>query len=455
VSASPTDSALSAPKSTDVPQLAGWGRIFGPGRELVGEDLGSLTDGMILTRGLGRSYGDSSLPPVGTLDVAGTRLADRILAFNEQTGDIHVEAGLSLRELNRIFLPRNWFVPVSPGTAFVTVGGMVAADVHGKNHHVNGCFGAHVTRLLLRVPNGGLIWCSRDEEGELFRATIGGMGLTGHILEVSFRMHRVTSPWVEQETERFDNFDDFIAGLKDASANWPMTMGWIDCLQRGENMGRGILFRGRWAAREIAPKHFPKPPLQLRAPFETPSWLLNGLTMRLFNWLIYHKHGRGMRKAIVHPEAFWYPLDRVLHWNLLYGPRGFTQFQCVIPDDAGLGAVRQFLEVLTGLGGASFLCVLKDCGPEGDGILSFPRPGTSIALDIPCRDDTQALVDKLNEAVIATGGRIYLAKDRFTRPEHLAAMEPRLPRFAAVRDKWDPDRRIRSAQSVRLLGDPT
>lgn len=435
------------------PQLSGWGRVFGPGREIVSENLLRLCADAVLSRGLGRSYGDSALPPPGVLNVAGTRLADRILGFDEQTGTIHVEAGVALSELNRLFLPRLWFTPVSPGTSFVTVGGMVAADVHGKNHHVAGCFGQHVTRLLLATADGQTRWCSPDDHPDLFAATLGGMGLTGHILEIVFTMRRVESPWIEQETERFDNIDAFVTGLKAASAQWPMTMGWIDCLQRGAGMGRGILYRGRWATEQSAPKQPPKRPFPLFAPFELPSWLLNNLTIRAFNSLLFTKHGGRVRRKTVSPASFYYPLDRVLRWNLLYGPRGFTQFQCVLPNEAGPGAARRFLEVLTRLGGASFLCVIKDCGAQGDGVLSFPQPGISIALDIPVRDNVSELVAALNEAVIAEGGRIYLAKDRYSTTEHFAQMEPRLERFSAIRDVWDPERRFRSAQSVRLLGD--
>lgn len=435
------------------PRLAGWGRIFAPGREFASEDLRAITRTVPLTRGLGRSYGDSSLPPPDRIVVAGSRLADRLLAFDPENGALRVEAGVALDVLNRLFLPRGWFVPVSPGTSHVTVGGMVAADVHGKNHHVAGCFGAHVTELLMRVADGRIVRCSPEHESELFNATIGGMGLTGHILEVAFGMQKIPSPWIEQQTERFSDLDSFVVGLKAASAAFPMTMGWVDCVSKGGAMGRGILFRGRWAAANKAPPTPPRWRRPIPAPFEPPSWLLNSLTMRLFNLAIYHSHGARQKTAIVTPEVFWYPLDYFSRWNILYGPAGFTQHQCVLPDSAGTDAVRRFLQVISGLGGASFLCVIKDCGPEGQGLLSFPKPGISVALDIPVRPGTPALIDALNEAVIAEGGRIYLAKDRFTRPEHFAAMEPRLPAFNAIRDAWDPTRRLRSAQSVRLLGD--
>jgi decaprenylphospho-beta-D-ribofuranose 2-oxidase len=421
-----------------------------PGIERRSEDLRTLTRALPLSRGLGRSYGDSSLPASGDLEVASTILADRILSFDDETGLMRAEAGLSLHDVYRLFLARGWFTPVTPGTQFVTLGGMVAADVHGKNHHVDGCFGAHVIELLVRVADGRLVTCSPTIESELFRATLGGMGLTGHILEVVFRMQRVPSPWLWCETVRVPNIDAYIDALKEASATWPMTVGWIDCLTKGPHLGRGILTKGRWATAAEAPRDPPRPRKRLTIPFDAPSFLLNPLSIRAFNAFLYR---RRWPRGIVHPESSFYPLDILRHWNRLYGRGGLTQHQCVLPNEAGRGAARRFLEVLVARGGASFLCVIKDCGPEGVGMLSFPRSGISIALDIAVRKNTPALIDALNECVLKEGGRIYLAKDAFTRAEHFRAMEPRLDEFLRVRRKWDPEGHFRSAQSVRLFGD--
>jgi FAD/FMN-containing dehydrogenase len=424
-----------------------------PGREVRSENLEELTRGAVLCRGLGRSYGDSSLPPPSDPVVAATPLADRILSFDEATGTLRAEAGLSLREVNRLVLPRGFYSPVTPGTQIITLGGMVAADVHGKNHHRDGCFGAHVSRLRMRVADGRILECSREEEPELFRATIGGMGLTGHVLEVEFRLPRVPSPWIAMESERIHDLDAFIEALKEAGPSWPYTMGWIDCLSRGALMGRGILMRGRWADPAEAPGEPPRPKKRPSVPLVLPGWVINRWSVRAFNALFYRSHVPRLKRRLVDPETFLYPLDAIGHWNRMYGPGGFTQYQCVLPDAAGHGAARRFLDLLTQRGGASMLCVIKDCGPEGEGLLSFPKPGISIALDIPIRSDTQALVDALNELVIASGGRIYLAKDQFTRAEHYRAMEPRLPEWTRIRRAWDPEGRLRSAQSVRLLGD--
>ncbi|MBN2474248.1 MAG: FAD-binding oxidoreductase [Pirellulales bacterium] len=412
------------------------------------------TAGAALCRGLARSYGDSSLPACANDTVVDTTMADRLLAFDQDSGLLRAEAGVSLLELNRLFLRGGWFVPVSPGTQFVTLGGMVASDIHGKNHHVDGCFGEHVRSLRLRVADGRIIECSDEQEQELFRATLGGMGLTGHILEVEFRMRRIPSPWIRGESHRIANLDAMVAGLKEAAGAWPMTVGWVDCLARGESLGRGILMKGCWAEPDEAPGTPPPTKRRFRVPFQFPGFALCRASMKAFNLLYYYKHIQREKRGIVHPDAFFYPLDMLDDWNLIYGRRGFTQYQCVLPHAEDNGPARRFLDLFTSGGGMAFLCVIKDCGPEGKGMLSFPRPGISIAMDFPVhREKTQGFVDRLNELVIAEGGRIYLTKDTFTREEHFRAMESRLDAFNAVRRKWDPQGKLRSAQSVRLLGD--
>jgi FAD/FMN-containing dehydrogenase len=462
---SSTGTATSAPASQLMPRLAegaergrtptlsGWGRLPVPGREVCSEDLRRITEGAVLTRGLGRSYGDSALPPPGRLEVACSVLADRVLAFDPQGPWLRAEAGLSLDVLLDLLLPRGLWVPVVPGTRYVTLGGMVAADVHGKNHHVDGTVGRHVRALLLRLADGRLVECSRQLHPDLFCATLGGMGLTGHILEVEIDLVRVSSPWILGETERVADLDDFIVKLRQAAGQWPYTVGWIDCLSRGRRLGRGVLTSGRWAEPGEAPPRPPQPKRRLSVPFVLPGWVLSRPAVRAFNELYFRRAPRRKWRAILHPESFFHPLDAVRHWNRIYGPHGFTQFQCVLPEDERPGAARRFLEELTRRGGASFLCVIKDCGPQEEGLLSFPRRGLTLAVDLAVRPGIQELVDALNERVIAEGGRIYLAKDAFTRAEHFRAMEPRLAAFQAARDRWDPERRLASAQSVRLLGD--
>ncbi len=433
--------------------LTGWGRLPEPGRELFDEDIETLTRGAVLSRGLGRSYGDSSLPASPDDKVANSRFANRILSFDPHTGVLRAEAGLTLVDLVRLMLPRGWFPPVVPGTRFVTLGGMVASDVHGKNHHREGCFGAHVRALRIRLADDRVVECSPEADVDLFDGSIGGMGLLGHILEVEFTMHRIPSQWIWMERERVPDIGAFLESISRAAPEWPMTMGWIDCLKRGEEMGRGVLMAGRWASADEAPARNPGARPEITMPVVLPDWALNRATAGLFNAAYYWSHLRRRAAGMMAPGAFFFPLDVILEWNRAYGPRGFTQYQCVVPRAAGPDAVRKFMEQLTALGAASPLCVIKDCGPEGRGVLSFPMEGTSIAVDIPVSGHIQRVVDGLNQFIISVGGRVYLTKDRFTRPEDFRAMEPRLPRFLALRAKWDPARRLRSAQSRRLFGD--
>jgi FAD/FMN-containing dehydrogenase len=432
--------------------LSGWGRVpVVPGVEIRSENLEQLTRNLPLARGLGRAYGDAALPAPGDLAIAGTSLADRILAFDPETGLLTAEAGLSLDHICRVFLPRGFFTPVTPGTRFVTVGGMVAADVHGKNHHRDGCFGQHVESLTIRVGDGRIISCSRVENQDLFRATIGGMGLTGAILEVSFRLSKVPSPWIYEQRQRIGSVVEFVDALKAAAPVWPMTVGWIDGLTRGPRMGRGVLFCGRWAETGEAPRYHPPPLSEITLPVDFPEMVLSPFTIRAFNAVTYRRYSENRHSGIVHPYTYFYPLDRIGYWTRMYGSRGFTQYQCVFPHAAAREAVHECFDLLTRSGGA-FLGVIKDCGPEGIGMMSFPMSGISLALDIPMRDTTQSLIDSMNDLVIDAGGRIYLAKDALTRAAHFRAMEPRLDAFLAVRQRYDPDRRIRSAQSVRLFG---
>lgn len=436
-------------------ELTGWGNYpRAHGRLRLSEDLERITDGASLTRGLGRSYGDASLPAGGDRPVAGSPLADRVLAFDLDTGVVRVEAGLPLRHLNHLSVPRNWFTPVSPGTHWVTVGGMVAADVHGKNHHVAGTFGQHVRALRLRVADGRILDIDDAREPELFRATIGGMGLTGHILEVEFAMERIPTAWIWQESEQVRNFDEALERLEAAGRQWPYTALWSDMIIGEPHLGRGLLMKGRWATLEEAPAEPPRWHGAVALPFALPSWALQRWMLAIGNRLNYWKHGARPRTGVVHPETCFYPLDVLHRWNGLYGGRGFTQYQAVLPGPHSHPRHRRLLRALRQRGGDVFLCVIKDCGAAGKGLLSYPRPGVSYAFDIPMGRYTQAVVDALNEVVVEEGGRIYLAKDALTCAEHYRAMEgERLTAFTALRDRWDPERRLRSALSVRLLGD--
>ena len=430
--------------------LSGWGRVFGPGREVCSEDLEALTRGATLTRGLARSYGDSSLPHPADGVVASSRLADRILSFDESTGVLRAESGFSLLQLNRTFWKRGFAAPVAPGTQFITLGGMVSADVHGKDHHATGGFGAHASEIRMCLASGDIVTASRTENADLFKATIGGMGLLGHILDVTFKMPRIPSAWVAIETEKMPDLDSYLAGLKEAAKRFPFTMGWIDTLGATGALGRGILMRGRWAepheGRPFVPESLRRPGL----PFVFPEFAVSRLTVSAFNSFYYGIHPSTMRRRVEHPETFFYPLDAVRHWNRVYGRRGFTQYQCVIPDSAGPEGVKSFVGLLRKTGGSSMVSVIKDCGDEGEGLLSFPMRGTTVAADFPARDHVQSIVDILNAHLIELGGRIYLTKDRYTRAADYRRMDKRIDAFLTVKKKYDPMGRLRSAQSARL-----
>jgi FAD/FMN-containing dehydrogenase len=297
--------------------------------------------------------------------------------------------------------------------------------------------------------------CGPARERELFLATVGGMGLTGLIVEVVLHLRRIETPWIVLETQGMANLEVMLEGLRLSAAHWPYTVGWIDCLARGRNVGRGILMRGRHATAAEAGAHRARRPSRLRVPFDAPEWLLNPLFMRWFNGIYAWTHGRTLRRRVVSYDRFFYPLDAIADWNRLYGPRGFLQYQCVVPRGAGSRPVLALLERLAAAGAASFLAVIKDCGPGSEAYLSFPLEGTTLALDLPYRGaPTESLLHDLNAIVIEHGGRVYLAKDAITRPDDFARMMPRLREWQAVRDRWDPARRFRSGLSVRLLGDP-
>ncbi len=435
-----------------IERLAGWGRLFFPGRERCPEDLREVSKGAHLTRGLGRSYGDSSVPADGG-EALGSRRADRFLSLDQQRGRLVAEAGLSLRTMNRVLLPQGWFTPVTPGTQDVTLGGMVAADVHGKNHHVAGSFGRHVRELLLRVGNGDLVRCSREQERDLFLATLGGMGLTGHILEVTVDLEKVASGWIERESVGTANLEESIQALLELGERWPYTVGWIDCLISGAARGRGVIEGGAWCAAEAAPTRVPAQKAVREVPFVAPNFLINPLSLGLYNRFRYRRHGRRRRVERVPYEEFFYPLDAIGNWSRLYGRRGLTQYQCVLPRAAGREAVGRFLDRVRELGGTPYLVVLKDFGEQGEGLLSFPQPGFTLAVDFAVGAKTPGLVAALDDFVLALEGRIYLAKEAFTAPERFRAMEgQRLDRFLGVCRQWDPDRRLGSRQWRRLIG---
>ena len=422
-------------------KLSGWGRypVLDCRVECLreGEALPALlrSGTTLIARGNGRSYGDAALNPALTLSMLAM---DRMQAFDAETGLLTCEAGVLLADVLDTFVPCGWFPPVVPGTRFVTVGGMIAADVHGKNHHRDGSFGAHVESLVLATADGETRECSRTNHADLFRATIGGMGLTGAILSASFRLRPIETVFVMKETLATVNLDETLA-LFEASADWPYSVAWIDGLARGRRLGRSLVTRGAFVERGALPGRLASDPLRpapsgnLAVPIDAPSVLLNRFSIGLFNEL-YYRHGRGHAGTRLVPfEPFFFPLDRIEAWNRLYGRQGFVQYQCVLPKVESLAGIAALLECVAATGQGAFLAVLKLFGPGGDGLLSFPMEGYTWALDFPLRKGTLALLDELDAITHRHGGRVYLAKDARCAPERMREGYPHLDAFKTIR----------------------
>jgi len=360
-----------------------------------------------LPYGNGRSYGDSNLNPGGGLLLARTLHA--IHRFDLDTGEIECDAGVLLSDILELVVPHGWFLAVVPGTCYVTVGGAIANDVHGKNHHVAGSFGHHVRSFELLRSDGSKLLCSADLNPEWFAATVGGLGLTGLITRATLQLRRIGSPWMDAETIRFRSLDEFFSISEASAQDWEYTVSWIDCASAGSGLGRGLFSRANHLAAGSRP--VPAPTLR-RMPLTPPVSLVNGLTLKAFNFLYYHRQRGDRLRAEQHYRPFFFPLDALLEWNRMYGPRGFYQYQCVVPDPAQ-DAVRQMLDAIAASGLGSFLAVLKQFGTiPSKGLLSFPRPGTTLALDFPNRGERlHTLFARLDRIVLDAGGSLYPAKD--------------------------------------------
>ncbi len=391
-------------------------------------------------RGAGRSYGDCAVNGGGAALMT-ERLA-RILSFDERSGILTVEPGVDFRTLLREFLPLGFLAPVTPGTGFATIGGAVAHDVHGKNHETAGSFAQHVTSLSLLLPDG-----TRQEVepgSELFAATAGGLGLTGFITRVSFRMQKVPGNTVRVRERRVADLDDFLACMEEA-AGATYAVGWIDGTATGAALGRGILETAEPDAANFADSEH-----ALRVPFDFPGIALNPFSVRTFNALYYRHVPRTGRERRVHYRRFLYPLDALHDWNRIYGRRGFYQFQCVLPFASGPAALTALLEIIARCGRASFLAVLKRMGAGRAGYLSFPQPGFTLALDFPAWDGVESLYAELCGIVLRYGGRVYLAKDALLDGDMFRRMYPEFPAFREVLSEIDPEGAIQSDMARRL-----
>lgn len=433
-------------------ELSGWGRVLratSPAArpERVADLERALADtgnDSLLAYGAGRSYGDAALNSTGRSIIM--RRLDRFLDFDPASGRLVAEAGATFADVVAAFLPRGFMAPVAPGTGFATLGGGVANDVHGKNHHQAGSLGQHVEWLDLRLPSGELRRVEPQRDVGLFKATIGGVGLTGIVERLCLRLKAVPSNAVQVRTRRIRNLGEFLEAFAEERDRAEYVVGWIDALARGPDLGRGVLEAASPSADGV-------PRMQRKArrvPMDVPGFALNPLSVRAFNSVYYARvpsQGREHRQSY---ERFLFPLDAVRDWNRIYGKRGFHQFQCVVPFEAGRSALVAMLELTSRSGQGSFLAVLKALGPAGTGYLSFPQPGYTLALDFPNARKTTELIGRLQQIACDHGGRVYLAKDSSLRPETLRLMYPELAKFQEVLAEIDPHGRLQSDLARRL-----
>lgn len=438
--------------------ITGWGRTSPTHSDLlrvesesdVGEAVASAGARGVLARGLGRSYGDAAQDGGG--DVLDMTALSRV-ALDSDRGVLTAEAGASLDEILRVIVPQGFFVPVTPGTRFVTVGGAVAADIHGKNHHREGSMGSHVGRLRLVMGDGEVLECGPDSSPETFWATVGGMGLTGVVTEAEIGLLAIETSRMRVDADRFDRLEDLMAAMVEGDDAYRYSVAWVDSISAS---GRGVLTRGDHARLADLPSGLASDPLEydpqprLAAPPWAPSSLLNPMSVRAFNEAWYRKAPRHRVGEIQSIPAFFHPLDGVRHWNRIYGKRGFLQYQFVVPDEAG-ALVGETLAALREAGAPSFLTVLKRFGPGNAAPLSFPLQGWTLAADVPAGvADLGAVLDRLDERVIDAGGRIYLAKDSRMSAATFRAGYPRLDEWLEVRESLDPKGVFISDQARRL-----
>jgi len=437
-------------------QIANWGNYpvmeSDEGSFVFPEQLTELIkkEQSFIPRGNGRCYGDASLADrtISTLKY------DKILSFDTENGIFECQSGITLDEVLIVIVPKGWFLPVTPGTKFITVGGALGSDVHGKNHHVDGSISNHIIEMDVVLASGEVITCSPSLYPDLFEATCGGMGLTGIISRVKFKLKKIETSYIRQKQVKAENLQELI-GLFDQYSTYTYSVAWIDCLKKGKHFGRSILMLGEHASLTEVDEAKKKEPLKLpknkqkNFPLNLPSWALNKFTVKAFNFLYYSKNLKKEINNIVSYEPFFYPLDAVLHWNRMYGKSGFVQYQFVLPLDAKEGLI-EILHRISDEGLGSFLAVLKVFGKQ-DSMISFPKEGYTLALDFPVRKGLFSFLDELDELVLKYNGRLYMSKDARMKPEMLTAGYPELEKFKSIIKKYNPNNKIRSVQSDRLL----
>ena len=404
-----------------------------------------------IARGMGRSYKNASLYSHITSELH----HNSITHFDESTGWVTCHAGVLLKELLDVFVPRGWFLPVTPGTKFVSVSGAIAADVHGKNHHKDGSFCLHVEAMTLALANGEIVTCSRHERCDLFELTCGGMGLTDIILDATIQLRSIETAYIREEIIEATDLAT-IMYLFQSSADWTYSVAWIDCMAKGRQLGRSLMMRGEHATIHELPHPDQKTsPLTLplkhtfSVPFNFPTFILNGMSVSAFNRIYYHKHAGGRIRRVVDYNTFFYPLDFVHHWNRIYGGRGFLQYQLVLPESTSYDGIVEILRRISRRRWGSFLAVLKLFGKQ-DSLLSFPMEGYTLALDFPLRDGLFQFLDELDTIVTRNGGRIYLAKDARMKKDIFYEGYPRAQEFIHSLRQWNPDFKFRSNLTERL-----
>lgn len=426
-------------------KVGSWGNITSDDHNCVfvkspRPDLNEL-DRPLLAYGMGRSYGDVCLNPGNTL--IRTEGLDKYVGFDIESGVLHCQSGVLLRDIQKVMIPQGWCLSVSPGSEIVTVGGAIANDVHGKNHHVTGSFCDHVTSFVIARSDGTTLVCSRSENSGLFYATIGGLGLTGVILEATIQLKKVAGPWLETETIPYYSLDEFFHLSDMSESDWEYTVSWIDCFSP---CGKGIFMRANHTSKV---KSHPQKKKMLVMPFTPPMSLVNKLTLKPFNKLYFYLQSLKKGRRLTFYEDFFYPLDHIQYWNRMYGAKGFYQYQIVVPRRDGSQAISDILREIRRSNQGSFLAVLKTFGDKkACGLLSFPMPGVTLALDFPnLGESTLELFNRLDSIVESVGGRIYLAKDARMSKEMFRKTYPLINEFERFRDPG-----FSSALSRRLLG---
>lgn len=397
-----------------------------------------------IARGNGRCYGDASLG----MNVMSTLSLNHALRFDESNGIFSCQSGMLLSDILEIIVPKGWYLPVTPGTKFITVGGAFASDVHGKNHHKEGSFADHVLKIKLVKPDGVAEECSSELNPRLFWFTAGGMGLTGIIQEVTFKLKKIETPFIRQRQVKADSLDEIIE-MFDQYKNYTYSVAWIDCLKKGRSFGRSILMVGEHATKAETEGNSYKIGGNFTVPFYFPSFSLNPITIKTFNAFFYAKNYKKVMDSVISSDKFFYPLDSILDWNKIYGKKGFIQYQFVVPRDLGKKAITEILTRITEKGWGSFLAVLKAFGP-GSVPLTFQMEGYTLALDIPMNRNLLRFLDELDLMVKEYGGRIYLSKDARMKPEIFFSTYPQSHDFSQFVSSIDPRGVIQSGLSKRL-----